>query len=312
MNISFFTEGNYRGKIDRANAGRTDTAWISVLGATHYPLFDYSAPKCDLGIVIVPKNFDGNFIYLLTFLRNRCDKIAIMQEGPNDYYQTKSVSYQAGYVDFISKCDIIYCHNEYDRRYFSGLIPDSDVRILPTVALTDGISNITPKHLRNGVMSGGTFCQWYGGIDSYMIAVEFGEDISAPAMGRKTPDEDSIVGIQYLPYMGWSDWMRELSKRKFAVHLMRTFAAGSFFLNCAHLGIPCIGYDIDDTMRDCFPATCVPLGDLERARKVARNLRDNPEFYAHVSAVAIKNANDIYSERQFLDRFFEPFNQEVK
>jgi len=142
-----------------------------------------------------------------------------------------------------------------------------------------------------------------------MIASEFGEDIYAPSMGRKDPNEDYMDSIIYLPYMDWKQWMVELSKRKFAVHLMRTFAAGSFFLSCAYLGIPCIGYDIDDTMRDCFPSTCVPLGDLVKARKVAKQLRDNREFYEHVSAVAIKNANDIYSETQFLNRFFEPFNQ---
>lgn len=310
MKICFFTEGNYRGKIPKSAAGRTDMAWIAALDAEHCPIGARPNDRYDLGIIIVPKNFDGHLSDLLTLARPHCGVVATMQEGPNDYYQTKDVGYQIEYINFISDVDIIYCHNEHDQRYFRGLVPGKDIRILPTLLLEDSIRGhkFTPPHNRSGTMIGGTFCQWYSGMDSLLIAQEFGESISAPAMGRKRPEEDYVDEVTFLPYTGWPDWMQQLSSKKYAVHLMRTIAAGSFHLNCAWHGIPCIGYNLDDTQRHCFPETTVDLCDLERARKIAKNLRDNQLFYDHVSAVAIKNSRDIYGEQAFLNAFFEPFN----
>ena len=39
MNIAFFTEGGYEGKVPRNNPNmRTDMAWLCALEADHYPL----------------------------------------------------------------------------------------------------------------------------------------------------------------------------------------------------------------------------------------------------------------------------------
>ena len=58
MNIAFFTETEYTGKIPRNNSNmRTDTAWICALNADHYNIHNQEIPnKYDLGICIIPKN----------------------------------------------------------------------------------------------------------------------------------------------------------------------------------------------------------------------------------------------------------------
>ena len=98
------------------------------------------------------------------------------------------------------------------------------------------------------------FCQWYNGYDSYEVAKKIkreDEKIFAPSMGRKIAGEESLV--TNLPYMNHQDFLSSLNHMRVGVHLMRTFAAGTFALNCAFLGIPCIGYDYLDTQRLCFP-----------------------------------------------------------
>ena len=137
---------------------------------------------------------------------------------------------------------------------------------------------------RKGVMIGGNFVSWYGGFDSYMLGTIFDESIYAPSMGRKRSSEDNIDNINYLPYMEWRQWMIELSKRKYAVHMMRTHAAGTFSLNCAYLGIPCIGWKGLDTQEICHPKLSFELGDMETARKMAKHLADNDLFYKHCSS----------------------------
>ena len=62
MNIAFFTEMSFTGKITRTHENmRTEFAWMCALNADHYhisldptPIKDY-----DLGIIIIPKKNPG-------------------------------------------------------------------------------------------------------------------------------------------------------------------------------------------------------------------------------------------------------------
>jgi len=83
---------------------------------------------------------------------------------------------------------------------------------------------------------------------------------------------------------------------------MRTHAAGTFALNCAYLGIPCIGYEGLDTQEICHPLTTVKVGDLERANELVEKLK-KPDFYKLCSKTALKRYNAEYKEDKWLTRF---------
>jgi hypothetical protein len=80
---------------------------------------------------------------------------------------------------------------------------------------------------------------------------------------------------------------------------MRTHAAGTFALNCAYLGIPCIGYEGLDTQQLCHPNTTIKIGDLPEARKIIRNLKEDKEFYQECSIAAKQKYKEYYHEDQF-------------
>ena len=84
---------------------------------------------------------------------------------------------------------------------------------------------------------------------------------------------------------------------------MRTHAAGTFALNCAFLGIPCIGYEGLDTQMTCHPETTVALGDMIHAREIARKLREDSNFYEKCSEQSRKLYNSNYDEAIFLETF---------
>ena len=71
---------------------------------------------------------------------------------------------------------------------------------------------------------------------------------------------------------------------------MPTIAAGTFSLNCAYFGVPCIGNEKVDTQRICHPDLCVDVDDLESSRKLAVRLRDDIEFYNECS----KKCKELY------------------
>ena len=86
MNIGFFSEGGYEGKVPRNHPNmRTDVAWVCALDATHHPL-----PKIqtlpdklyDVGVMILPKNRTMLMDWpLLGEYRRVCKKVTVMQES---------------------------------------------------------------------------------------------------------------------------------------------------------------------------------------------------------------------------------------
>jgi hypothetical protein len=164
--------------------------------------------------------------------------------------------------------------------------------------IEDSIKDL-PQVERNNVMIGGNFCSWYSGFDSYIVAQEADCSIYIPSMGRKIDGEEQMHNLNHLPYMNWVDWIKTLNNFKYGVHLMRTHAAGTFALNCAYLGIPCIGYEGLDTQEKCHPNLTVKLGDLATAKEKLILLKTDSNFYNECSKISKQNYKDNYLETNF-------------
>lgn len=308
MEIAFFTEMGWTGKVARDhNNMRTEFAWMCALQADHWNIQAKPDKKYDLGIVIIPKK---NPMFDIDKVKPYCDKVAVMQEGPNWLWQDYPLEQQIWYYNTLISADIIYTHNKSDQKYYKGLTNHPDVRVMPSLMIEDPIQpffSISPlDYEQTGVMIGGNMTSWYGGFDSMMVAQEFKEKIYAPSMGRKIEREEEL-DITHLPYMNWQQWIYELRKVKYGVHLMRTHAAGTFALNCAYLGIPCIGYEGLDTQEICHPDTTVKLGDLDSARKIAQKLRNDENFYLYCSKFSKLMYKEHYHENIFNNTFQKQF-----
>lgn len=306
MNIAFFSESNFDGKISRDfDNMRVEYAWYIGLDATHHyvgnlPSMDEN--MYDLGIIIIPKTKIEQLMQvdLINQMRRVCKKIGYMQEGPYWYFQDYPMDQQVWYFNTLMDMDVIFGHNQADVDYFKGLTQKKHVYQNPSLMITDKIKpHIVNPDARDGVIIGGNMVRWYGGFDSYIIAQEFGEDIFAPSMGRRIVREEEM-GITHLPYMNWMEWMNNLSRFKYAVHLMPTYAAGTFALNCAYHGIPCIGYDGLDTQSKCHPQLTVKMNDLRFARELANKLKNDSNFYQTASETAKTNFEVFFGEKEYI------------
>lgn len=313
MKIAFFTEGQWYGKISRDHPNmRTDLAWQCALQSDHYPLIAsdrvvfVTAGFYDLGIVIIPKK---NPTFNIDHVRRVCNQVAVMQEGPHWYWQDWPVFDQFQYITLLSSVDIIYVHNKADEAYYEGLTEHRDIRILRSLIIEDAIDidGLMSPLDRVGVMLGGNFVSWYGGMDSYAVASVIEEPMYVPSMGRMPIDEDRVDGLSHYSYVSWRDWISLLSRHKYGVHLMRTHAAGTFALNCAYLGIPCVGYYGLDTQQLLHPGLTVHAGDLSGAKTRILGLKYNEELYDYFSKTTKELYNEHYAESVFLDRFYSEF-----
>ena len=298
MSIAFFTEMGFEGKVPRNHSNmRTEFAWMCALDADHYNYKNIPNRQYDLGIVIIPKknpNFD------LNTLKKYCNKVAVMQEGPHWYFQDYSLDKQIWYYNTLTSADIIFTHNKIDKKYYEGLTNHKDVRVLQSLMIEDSIGEIKQVE-RKGVIIGGNFVNWYGGFDSYIVASEHFDKVVAPSMGRKQSGEEEL--LTHLPYLDWKEWIHKLNEFKIGIHLMRTHAAGTFALNCAYLGIPCIGYKGLDTQEICHPELTIKVGNLTKAKKLLGRLKNNSYFYNKMSSQARENYKKYYHENIFNSTF---------
>ena len=304
MKIAFFSETAYDGKFKRDfNNMRTEYAWYVALDATHHCVGNLPSMEekmYDLGIIIIPKKNISKLMQLnlIQEMKRVCKKIGFMQEGPYWYFQDYPMEQQIWFYNCLMDMDVIFGHNRADVEYFKGLTQKKNVYQNKSLMITDKIKSTTKFEDRSGVIIGGNMVRWYGGFDSYVVAQEFEEQIYAPSMGRKIDREDEM-DIKHLPYMNWLEWVNNLSQFKYAVHLMPTHAAGTFALNCAYHGIPCIGYEGLDTQSACHPQLTIKMNDLTNARRLANKLREDNGFYETQSQTAKNNFETFFGEREY-------------
>ena len=130
-----------------------------------------------------------------------------------------------------------------------------------------------------------------------MVAREITDNIWSPTTGRMK-EEEKGMDINHLPWVLWLEWIYELSKHKYGIQL-GTAAAGTFNLNCAYLGIPCVGYNNVNTQR-CHPDLSVDVGDVERAKILMKKLKEDTDFYSECSKTAIQKYNECFDEKVYI------------
>ncbi len=321
MKVAFVSELPFMGKVPSNNAEmRTEFAWMCALDADHFPITTEQIEGYDLVIVIIPKgdvflNAVGLQLVdkenptsailqsdLIDRLKSNNHKVAYMQEGPNWLFNDYTIEDQINFYTQLSKMDFIFAHNESDSKFYKGLFPNTKVEVMRTLMITDSIADSLKKE--DETIIGGNFSHWYGGFQSYFIAQQFENDIWVQSSHSKRVNEDRLDNLNHLERVPWLDWVNNLSRYRYAVHLMPTVAAGTFSLNCAYWGIPCIGNDKVDTQRLCFPDLSVDIDDVDSAMKCAIKLKDE-SFYDEVS----EKSKELYEKYYSVKAWKENFNK---
>lgn len=316
MKIAFLSEMNFGGKVSSNHSNmRTEFAWMNALNADHFFIGDYiNISGYDYVMIIFPKggvflNSEGKTLTndknmysnlfssnIVTHLKSKNRFVCSIQEGPTWYVNDFTLTDQFNFYNQLSLCNILFSHNQHDTNWYKGLYPGKRVELMPTLMIEELIKNIKPIP-ENKVIIGGNFSRWYGGFQSYVTATELSDPIFVQTSHSSRIGEDQIDSLNVLPRMIWYDWIKALSSFKYAIHLMPTVAAGTFSLNCAYFGIPCIGNDKVDTQKICFPELSVDPEDVYTARKLAVKLKTDQSFYDNCS----NKAKKLYKENYNID-----------
>lgn len=313
MKVAFLTEMGFEGKIPSNHPNmRTEFAWMYALNAIHHNIRNYhNVSGYDHIFVIFPKgktflSAEGSSLIdyatnpvtdlldsdIILKLKQTNKHVYYVQEGPHWWFNDYEIADQINFFNMLQHVDAIYAHNESDALYYRGLCKDKLVHVIPTLMIDTLIKDIK-WHPEEKVIIGGNFARWYGGMESFIVASEFNLPIWGQTSHATRKEEWHLV--EHLPRVPWNEWIKQLSTFKYAIHLMPTVAAGTFSLNCAYLGIPCIGNKLVDTQRICHPELSVDVNDLESARNLAIKLRDDVDFYNQCSNIALENYKKYYN-----------------
>jgi hypothetical protein len=221
-------------------------------------------------------------------------KIGIIQEGPITLYQDWNCFEQEVYFNTLKNVDFVCVHNEADKQYIQGLLDLQKVFVFKTIYDSSLMPELSKD--RKGVIISGNFSSWYGGMQAFQLIKDMGfERIAIPHSGRIREDElqyyKNYYNIELLPWVDWKEWMKILNTFSIGINLMPTRAAGTFSLNCASLGIPCIGFYDLDTQNESHTSltTLYSKDDMGEVKKILTNLQDK-DIYFFASEAAYINS----------------------
>lgn len=325
MNIVFISEQGFVGKVpdDHTNM-RTEYGWMRMLDAFHLPYnalnnVDYfSVLESSDFVILMPSKNNPHYMTITAFnLKKMNKKFGVMQEASRNFWLDMPIEQQINYLAIIQQmANIVFVHNNDDKLYYET-ITKKPVIVMPTVQYIEPWvqKRICPRDKEERIFIGGNMVRWYGGMNSYLAIKDLPfKTIVFPSMGRKQTHEEQILKqlderVVYIPYLEWTEFMLELNKCKYAIHLMPEHAAGSFSLNCAILGIPCVGPLQEDT-QGCFAELAIDVFNpalIVEAKELVFRLQNEQDFYDNCVTNALQRVKkfDINYQKKELIKSIE-------
>ena len=229
-----------------------------------------------------------NYHNVVGLLQEKFDEVYIYQDGEIGWWNQVDTRLQAWWYNQLRAANGILVPNSTDIPFYKGLFPDKEIKVIRSVMTDEGLDKTKFKPQENRTIVTGPLTREYNGFSQVLIAHNTDMPIDIPPMGESRMPKDSWemapnLGINYLNYMSWVDWMYNLSRYKIGYMMSTATASGSFALNCAYLGIPCIGDKRADTQSILFPDLAIDVFDNKKALDLTLKLKKDLDFYIEVS-----------------------------
>ena len=229
-----------------------------------------------------------NYHNVVSLLQEKFDEVYIYQDGEIGWWNQVDTRLQAWWYNQLRVSSGILVPNSTDVPFYKGLFPDKEIKVIRSVMTDEGLNKTKFKPQENRTIVTGPLTREYNGFSQVLIAHHADMPIDIPPMGESRMPKDSWemapnLGINYLKYMSWVDWMYNLSRYKIGYMMSAATASGSFALNCAYLGIPCIGDKRADTQNILFPDLAIDVFDNKKALDLTIKLKNDLDFYIEVS-----------------------------
>jgi len=243
---------------------------------------------------------------IIAQLKQKFKNVYIYQDGEIGWWNQVDVKLQIWWFNQLSESDGVLVPNSTDIPFYKGLFPNKNIKIIRSVMTDEGLNKSKFKPKQNKAIITGPLTPVYNGFSQAILAHHLDmEGIDVPPMGKGSMPKDSWdmatnLGINYLEYMSWIDWMYNLNQYKVGYMLSAATASGSFALNCAYLGIPCIGDKRADTQSILFPDLAIDTFDNEKALELTLKLKNDKDFYKHCSDLSLIKYKEEFTKEKMI------------
>tara|TARA_R110002050_G_scaffold299951_1_gene467071 strand:- start:1011 stop:1988 length:978 start_codon:yes stop_codon:yes gene_type:complete len=239
-------------------------------------------------------------------LKEKFEEVYIYQDGEIGWWNQVDTRLQAWWYNQLIASDGILVPNSTDVPFYKGIFPTKKIKVIRSVMTDEGLDKTKFKPQENRTIVTGPLTREYNGFSQLLLAHNLDMPVDIPPMGESRMPKDSWemapnLGVNYLQYMSWAEWMYNLSRYKVGYMMSAATASGSFALNCAYLGIPCIGDKRADTQSILFPDLAVDVFDNEKALKLTFKLKNDLDFYLEVS----NKAKELYKKEFTKEKMLE-------
>ena len=229
-----------------------------------------------------------NYHNVVGLLQEKFEGVYIYQDGEIGWWNQVDTRLQAWWYNQLRSASGILVPNSTDVSFYKGLFPDKEIKVIRSVMTDKGLDKTKFKPKENRTIVTGPLTKEYNGFSQLLLAHNLDMPVDIPPMGESRMPKDSWemapnLGVNYLQYMSWAEWMYNLSRYKVGYMMSAATASGSFALNCAYLGIPCIGDKRADTQSILFPDLAIDVFDNEKALELTFKLKNDLDFYIEVS-----------------------------
>ena len=242
---------------------------------------------------------------IVSKLKEKFEKVYIYQDGEIGWWNQVDTRLQAWWYNQLISSDGILVPNSTDVSFYKGIFPNKKIKVIRSVMTDEGLDKTKFKPKEDRTIVTGPLTREYNGFSQLLLAHNLDMPVDIPPMGESRMPKDSWemadnLGVNYLEYMTWAEWMYNLSKYKIGYMMSAATASGSFALNCAYLGIPCIGDKRADTQSILFPDLAVDVFDNEKALELTFKLKNDLDFYIEVSNKAKRLYKQEFTKEKML------------
>jgi hypothetical protein len=246
-----------------------------------------------------------NYHNIVSLLQEKFEGVYIYQDGEIGWWNQVDTRLQAWWYNQLRAASGILVPNSTDVSFYKGLFPDKEIKVIRSVMTDEGLDKSKFKPKENRTLITGPLTREYNGFSQLLLAHNLDMPVDIPPMGESRMPKDSWemadnLGVSYLEYMTWAEWMYNLSRYKVGYMMSSATASGSFALNCAYLGIPCIGDKRADTQSILFPDLAVDIFDNEKALELTFKLKNDLDFYIEVSNKAKRLYKQEFTKEKML------------
>ena len=255
----------------------------------------------DIIIAIPPKN-NPDLEHIFKKISKETTLIA-MQEGSKDHWLNLPIKKQMTFINAMNYCAAILCPNEMDTIFYKGIFkcPVYKFTTFTDTLQIESFGNLEhQKKIPKSMIIGANF-DWRGyGLPAVYAGSGIIKNYGIPTMREDIAKDNDLFVKEMLnsnatlyPYVNQSKWLQILNKYQIAIHLSNESATGQFQIQCACLGIPCVGNKELTMQKYLFPDLSIDSWDIQTANTLIKKLIHDKTYYNYVVKKAYKNVSNL-------------------